>query len=112
MYNLPVCRLYDLAAVPNSIQGPWPKGQTPSWPSQTQPCTCMSDNANITINGITTYFRDFAGQGVTTQLNTLIKGSTRFGDTAIADSTCYVAGKGDDDCTDFPSLCYVPFPPF
>ena len=109
MYNLPVCQLYDLGAVPNSIAGPWPDGQKPTWPSQQQPCSCMSNDANITIGGVTSYFRDFAGDGVTKQLNSLIDKYPHIN--SNTGSTCYVAGKGQDDCTDFPELCFIPSGP-
>ena len=106
MYNLPVCRLYDLGVVPNSIAGPWPKWQFPGWPSQLQPCPCMSNDANVTIGGTTSYFRDFAGDAVTKQLNTLIKQDGSQG------TDCYVAAKGTIDCIDFPELCtFAPGPP-
>ena len=103
MYNLPVCILSDLGAVPNSIQGPWPNEQFPGWPSQTQPCSCVSDEANIEINGTTYYFRDFATNATITEFNTLIK---------KADSgatTCYVIEKGYPDCQDSADQpdCYV-----
>lgn len=105
MYNLPVCRLQVLGAVPNSIAGPWPKKQYPSWPSQRQPCPCMSSDANITIGGTTSYFRDFAGDGITTQLNSLIKAD------GAGSIDCYVAAKNTIDCVDFPELCTYPNPP-
>ncbi|KAF6223201.1 hypothetical protein HO133_000043 [Letharia lupina] len=107
MYNLPVCRLYDLGVVPNSVAGPFPDGQLPGWPSQTQPCTCMSEDANVTINGKTTYFRDFAGDPTTTEFNKLIK------EDGNLNSTCYVTAKNTLDCFKFPQLCHQagPGPP-
>ena len=103
MYNLPVCILRDLGAVPNSIQGPWPEKQYPGWPSQTQPCSCMSDEASIEINGTTYYFRDFATNDTTTEFNTLIKQAGGDG------TTCYVVPKGEVDCNDSPDqeICYT-----
>lgn len=105
MYNLPVCRLYDLAVVPNSVFGPWPNGQYPGWPSQNYPCPCMTNDANITIDGTTSYFRDFAGDGITSQLNSSIEEAQ-----GSQDSSCYVTAKGAIDCADFPDLCYIPTP--
>ena len=55
MYNLDVCPLTNLASVPNSnFQSQYGN----SYPAQVQPCQCMSDMANITIGGVTSYFRD------------------------------------------------------
>ena len=106
MYNLNVCQLTDLGAVPNSVQGPWPKNQLPGWPSQKQPCTCMSDAASITIDGTTSYFRDFAGDTVTDQLNSQISKSSKFAGKTTG--TCYVSYQGEPDCDDYPLLCYNP----
>lgn len=107
MYNLPVCVLRDLGAVPHSIQGPWPESQIPGWPSQTQPCSCVSDEANIKINGTTYYFRDFATNATVTEFDKLIK------DAYGSDTTCYVAPKGQPDCVDIPdqSGCETPYGP-
>lgn len=55
MYNLPVCVQNNLASVPNSL---FQSQYGLAWPAQIQPCQCMSDSANITIDGITSYFRD------------------------------------------------------
>ncbi len=56
MYNLNVCVLHNLASVPNSnFQSQYGL----AFPAQIQPCQCMSDMANITIGGITSYFRDY-----------------------------------------------------
>ena len=96
MYNLPVCILRDLGAVPNSIQGPWPDHEFPAWPSQTQPCPCMSDEASIEINGTTYYFRDFATNATVTEFNTLIEKAGNGG------TTCYMYQKGIPDCNDYP----------
>ena len=109
MYNLDVCRIYDLTAVPFAVYGPWtPTNVVPGWPAQRQPCPCMSDEANVTIGGVTTYFRDVAGSGVTDNLKSLIKNSGN------VDNTCPVVTKGGLDCTDFPNApaCYVPYSPF
>lgn len=63
----------------------------------------MSDEANIEINGTTYYFRDFATNDTTTEFNTLIKNADS------GATTCYVAEKGQADCTDSPDQpdCYV-----
>ena len=103
MFNLAVCRLYDLGAVPNSIAGPWPRDTYPGWPAQLQPCSCMSNDANITIDGTTYYFRDFAGEGITTELDLLIK---HYG------TDCYVTAKGTPDCYNFPELCETTVTPY
>ena len=60
----------------------------------------MSNDANITIDGTTYYFRDYAGDGIVAQLNTEISGNKG--------NSCYVADKGAYDCNDFPSLCEWP----
>ena len=109
MYNLNVCRLTDLGAVPNSLNGPWPDGQDPGWPSQAQPCSCMSDAASITINGNTSYFRDFAGSTVTTQLNNLIAENKNYAGSTT--DTCYLSKKGAPDCVDIPGICFEPSGP-
>lgn len=105
MYNLPVCRLYDLGVVPNSVHGPWPTDdQNPGWPAQSLPCSCMSNDANFTnSNGMTTYFRDFAGDGITTQLNSSIEHAANYA--GGTEFTCYVTGKNQYDCTDFLFEC-------
>ncbi len=68
----------------------------------------MSDEANITIGGVTTYFRDVAASGITDSLNGLIKKS------GSKDDTCPVVPKGELDCDDFPSAptCYPISSPF
>lgn len=96
MYNLPVCILHDLGAVPNSLNGPWTKPQFPGYPSQQQPCPCMSDDAQIVIKGTTYYFRDFATNATVTEFNTLIQKDGNDG------TTCYVSPKGIPDCNDSP----------
>ena len=63
----------------------------------------MSDTASITIDGKTSYFRDFAGDPTTQQLKKLINGNVN--------DTCYVVAQGDTDCEDFPSLCWIPTGP-
>lgn len=104
MYNLNVCRLYDLAAVPNSIHGPWPEGQDPGWPSQAQPCPCLSNDTIITIGNTTSFFRDFAGVNLTADLNYAIENSLEnFG------GSCYVVAKGSPDCYDYPQECARPY---
>lgn len=59
----------------------------------------MSNDANITIDGTTYYFRDFAGEGITTELDSLIKQDGSYG------TDCYVTPKGTPDCYNFPELC-------
>ena len=103
MYNLPVCRLTDLGAVPNSIGGPWPFDQGPGWPAQASPCPCMSDAANITINGTTSYFRDYAGSGITDHLDKQITKYHRYAGSTT--DTCYLSGPNQVDCADFLTLC-------
>ena len=68
VYNLPVCRLYDLSVVPFvNWAAPGPKS-----PVQWQPCPCMSDQANITVpaTGEVQYFRDHVSSYVTNALST------------------------------------------
>ena len=108
MYNLPVCRLYDLGGVPNSENGPWPDGVNPGWPSQAQPCSCMSDAASITINGNTSYFRDYAGDPITKQLNGQISRWSAYA--GSEKESCYVSPKGTPDCS-IPGSCVEVSPP-
>lgn len=64
VYNIPVCQLQDLGSVPQCLLAGTLHTGT-GFPCQIQSCPCMTDAANITVNGQTQYFRDFAGKGIT-----------------------------------------------
>ena len=107
MYNLDVCQIHDLGAVPNSIQGPWPNSQYPGWPSQTLPCSCFSKDANSTIGGQTLYFRDQADADITTVLSAAINTTQVVG----SEDTCYVTNRGNNYCYMHPGYCLPQWPP-
>lgn len=109
MFNFRVCRQYDLGAVPLSIYA-WPANEISlyaGWPSQIQPCTCLSDDANYTSSdGNTTYFRDFVGGNTTSLLQTEIMEKSKYAGGTTG--TCYWYYEGTRDCEDFPELCHTP----
>ena len=69
MFNVPVCRITDLAALP--IRG-GKKGNS----VQHIACTCLSNAANYTNaqTGNVTFFRDFASQAIHDELQNSVKG--------------------------------------